>query len=129
MSRYGDIMEVHVDRNWLTVYISDQARKEILEWSLEVRKDLGSILTKLQKGSTVGYPDTKPMSTVAPGVFEVRLKDTGGIYRAFCVIVTKLGVVVFHSFKKKTQKTPNYEIKTGRLRLNAYLEELENENE
>lgn len=118
-----------MDRNWLTVYISDQARKQILEWPLEIRKDLGSILTKLQKGLTVGYPDTKPMNTVAPGVFEVRLKDASGIYRAFYVVMTKLGVVVFHSFKKKTQKTPNYDIKTGRLRLNAYLQELENENE
>jgi phage-related protein len=118
-----------VSKNWLQVFISDQARKEILEWPLEIRKDLGSILTKLQKGTTVGYPDTKPINTVAPGVFEIRLKDASGAFRAFYVIKTKHGVVVFHSFMKKTQKTPKQEIETGRLRLNAYLKELSDESE
>ena len=32
------------------------------------------------------------------------------------------------SFKKKSQKTPKHEIETGRLRLNAYLKELNDEN-
>lgn len=51
-----------VSKNWLQVFISDQARKKIIEWPLEIRKDLGSILTKLQKGSSVSYPDTKPIN-------------------------------------------------------------------
>ncbi|MFZ4402729.1 MAG: type II toxin-antitoxin system RelE/ParE family toxin [Pseudobdellovibrionaceae bacterium] len=115
--------------SWSKVFITEPARKEILEWPLEIRKDLGSILTKLQKGAVVGYPDTKPIVTVAPGVFEIRLKDSSGAFRAFYVIKTKHGIILFHSFKKKTQKTPKQEIETGRLRLNAYLKELSNESE
>jgi len=112
-----------MSKHWLQVFISDQARKEILEWPLEIRKDLGAILTKLQKGSLVSYPDTKPISTVGS-----RLKDASGAFRAFYVIKTKYGIVLFHSFKKKTQKTPKQEIETGRLRLNAYLKELGDES-
>lgn len=109
-------------------FISDQARDDIRSWPLEVKKDLGSILTKLQMGGTVGYPDTKAMSTVAKGVFEIRLKDASGIFRAFYVIQNEHGIIVFHSFKKKSQKTPKHEIETARMRLNIYLKELNDEN-
>ncbi|MCC6277566.1 MAG: type II toxin-antitoxin system RelE/ParE family toxin [Oligoflexia bacterium] len=117
-----------MSKNWLEVLIYEPARSEIQRWPLEVKKDLGSILTKLQKGSPVGYPDTLLMSTVAPGVFEIRLKDASGIYRAFYLIKVKHGILVFHSFKKKSRKTPKQEIETGRQRLNTFLEELKNED-
>lgn len=113
-------------KNWLRVFIFEPARKEILHWPLEAKKDLGSILTKLQKGAEVGYPDTEPINTVAPGVFEVRLKDASGIFRAFYVVKSQHGILVFHAFKKKSQKTPKHEIETARKRLNAYLKELDN---
>ena len=113
--------------NWLAVVMSDPAKKEIQSWPEEIKKDLGSILTKLQKGDTVGYPDTEPMKTVAPGCFEVRLKGADGIYRAFYVLKTDTGILVFHSFKKKTQKTTKVDIETGKTRLKNLLKELENE--
>ena len=109
----------------LPVHIYEIARTEILHWPNGVKKDLGSILTKLQKGEVVGHPDTKLMVNVAPGVFEIRLKDASGTYRAFYVVKTKFGILVFHSFKKKTRKTPLQEIETGKRRLNAFLKEFE----
>ncbi len=112
---------------WLRVLFFEPARKEILHWPLEAKKDLGSILTKLQKGAEVGYPDTKPFNTVASGVFEIRIKEASGIFRAFYVVKSKHGILVFHTFKKKSQKTPKQEIETARKRLNLFLEELENE--
>jgi phage-related protein len=114
---------------WLAVIMSDQARKEIQSWSEEIKKDLGSILTKLQKGDPVGYPDTEPMKAVASGCFEIRLKGADGIYRAFYILKTDTGILVFHSFKKKTQKTSKVDIETGKTRLKNLLRELENEKE
>jgi phage-related protein len=122
-------MKTTESRGWIQVFLSDQTRDEAHNWPIEVRKDLGAILTKLQKGETVGYPDTKPMSVVAKGVFEIRLKDASGIFRAFYLIKTEHGIVVFHSFKKKSQKTPKHEIETARSRLHTYLEELKNEGQ
>lgn len=101
--------------------------REIILWPASVKKDLGSILTKLQKGAAVGRPDVDQMKSVAPGCAEVRLKDAEGIFRAFYVIETKYGVLVFHGFKKKSRKTPQREIETGRKRLRAFLKELESE--
>ena len=34
---------------WLSVIFYEPARKEIFSWPIEIKKDLGSILTKLQK--------------------------------------------------------------------------------
>lgn len=114
---------------WLAVIMSEPAKKEIHSWPEEIRKDLGSILTKLQKGDPVGPPDTEPMRTVATGCFEIRLKGADGIYRAFYVFKTDTGILVFHSFKKKTQKTTKVDIETGRTRLKNLLKELANEED
>ena len=112
---------------WLSVVFYEPARKEILSWPIEIKKDLGSILTKLQKGELVGEPDTRPMRSVASGCFEMRLKGADGIYRVFYFLKTEVGILVFHSFKKKTQQTPIKEIDTGRSRLKAILKDLGNE--
>lgn len=110
---------------YLPVHIYGPTRAEIQDWPQEVKKDLGSILTKLQKGELVGHPDTKPVINFAAGVFEIRLKGAGGAYRAFYIIRPMDGILVFHSFKKKTRKTPQSEIGTGRRRLKAFLKEFD----
>lgn len=117
------MIEVEVHNRWLQVFIAEQARSEIRSWPLEIKKDLGAILTKIQKGEAVGYPDIKTMNIVAHGVFEIRLKCSTGVFRVFYLIRHVYGIGVFHAFKKKSQKTPQHEIKTARLRLNAYLKE------
>lgn len=106
------------------VYLHEPARKEILSWPIEIKKDFGSILTKIQLDEKVGYPDLDSMKAVASGCFEIRLKGPDGVYRAFCMIKVEIGILVFHSFKKKSQKTPIKEIETGRRRLSAFLKEL-----
>jgi phage-related protein len=111
------------------VWISKHARKEIRTWPAEVKQDLGALLLKLQNGASVGYPDLKPFSTVAKGVSEVRLRVGEGVFRVFYLIQPHRGIVVFHAFVKKTQKTPLKEIKTARARIKTYLRELDDESE
>lgn len=64
---------------------------------------------------------------LAAGCFEIRLKGDDGIYRVFYILKNNLGILVFHGFKKKTQKTPANEIKTGKNRLKALLQEFRDE--
>lgn len=109
------------------VYLSEAAKKEIRGWPDETKKDLGALLLILQRGEAVGYHDSSPMKTVARGCYELRLRGADGIYRAFYLIRSEIGIVVFHAFKKKTQKTPLQEIDTGRRRLQIILQELKNE--
>jgi phage-related protein len=100
------------------------AQAEIVSWPPDVKKELGSVLTLLQKGEAVGMPDVRPMPSVARGVSEIRISKSSGAFRAFFVVWTDLGILVFHGFQKKTQATPKIEIETGKRRLKAFLEEL-----
>lgn len=75
----------------LQVLIYNPARDEIATWPISVKKDLGAILTKLQKGDGIGYPDIDQMKSVATGCPEIRLKDASGIYRAFFILKTEYG--------------------------------------
>lgn len=113
--------------SWLPVLIYEPARKAILNWPLETKKDLGSILTKLQKKEKVGPPDIKKMCAVNSSCFEIRMKGPDRIFRVFYVLESRYGILVFHSFIKKAQKTPQNEIETAKQRLQIFLEDLKYE--
>lgn len=100
-----------------------KARETIQEFPQEVRRELGKAIFDLQKGEKIGMPLSKPMSSVYKGVEELRLKDRAGIYRVFYYTRVADSILVFHAFIKKTQKTPQNEIKLGEKRLKELLNE------
>jgi phage-related protein len=63
------------------------------------------------------------MPTVGTGVEELRIRDQSGIYRVFYYVKLVRGILVFHAFMKKTQKTPQREIDLGKKRLKEMLYE------
>lgn len=67
-------------------------------------------------------PSSQPMPVVAAGVSELRVRDEDGIYRAFYYTAAPQGILVFHAFVKKTQRTPPLEIELGRKRLKELLD-------
>lgn len=92
--------------------------KEIIQgFSKAVRRDIGELLFELQRGGSLDMPTAKPMSTVAVGAYELRVKDADGIYRVFYYLKSAEGILVFHAFGKKTQTTPQNEIETAKKRL------------
>ena len=64
----------------------------------------------------------RPMPTVASGVSELRVKGEDGIFRVFYFTATAKGVLVFHAFTKKTQRTPPLEIELGKKRLKELID-------
>jgi phage-related protein len=68
-------------------------------------------------------PTSRPMSSVAAGVAELRVRDENGVYRVFYYTASALGILVFHAFTKKTQQTPPLEIEVARKRLKELLNE------
>ena len=68
-------------------------------------------------------PNARPMPGVAPGVSELRVKGEDGSFRAFYYTASSRGVLVFHAFVKKTQRTPPLDIELGRKRLMELLDE------
>ena len=62
-------------------------------------------------GPDLGMPHTRSMGD---GLFELRLKAAEGIARVFFCTVVGRQIVVLHQFVKKSEKTPNRELKIAR---------------
>jgi phage-related protein len=73
-------------------------------------------------GEQIGMPNSRPMPGVATGVSELRVKGEDGIYRAFYYSSSAQGILVFHAFVKRTQRTPPLEIELARKRLKELLD-------
>jgi phage-related protein len=99
------------------------AREALRTFPEEVKKELGKAILDLQKGQTLSMPLSRPIPTVAPGVEEIRLQDRSGIYRTFYFKRAARGILIFHAFMKKTQKTPTQDIALGKRRLKEMLDE------
>jgi len=111
--------------DWKPVRFYEPVRKLVHDWPTEVKKEIGAALTRLQKGESIGMPDVRPLPDVAPGAAEIRVADRRGMFRTLHVIHGRLGILVFHAFMKKAQKTPEPEKKTARVRLRKFLAEIE----
>lgn len=112
---------------WIPVCIHGPVRDVIRSWPVEVRKELGSVLTRLQKGESIGLPDVRPMPEISSQTSEIRIPDRSGGYRALYTIQAEFGILLFHAFQKKSPKIPEREKNTARRRLEAFLKELKGE--
>ena len=62
----------------------------------------------IERGPHLGMPHTKALGD---GLFELRVKTKEGIVRVFYCVQLKQEIVMLHSFIKKTQQTPDKELK------------------
>jgi len=95
--------------------------KIIREFPANVKKEIGDAIRGLQNSKILEMPLSKAMPGIAPGVHEIRVRSEDGSYRAFYYLKIKYNVLIFHAFKKKTQKTPEKEIRTAKIRLRENL--------
>jgi phage-related protein len=92
--------------------------------SVEVRREVGTLLRLLQQGYRLGMPQSKPLRNLGPSAFELRIGDRSGIYRVFYVLAAKDLILVPHVFAKKTQKTSLQEFKIAKIRLRRLINEI-----
>jgi phage-related protein len=104
------------------IVLHPKARDAIRRFPKDVRIRLGRGLFRLQLGEPIGMPNSRPMSAVATGVSELRVKGEDGIFRVFYYTASPQGVLVFHAFVKKTQRTPPLEVELARKRLKELLD-------
>jgi phage-related protein len=81
------------------------------------------IIFDLQKGEKLSMPLSRPMSSVAASVEELRVRDRAGAYRVFYCTKLADSVLIFHAFVKQTQRTPPQEIALAQKRLKEMLDE------
>lgn len=88
---------------------------EIRSFPLDVRKDIGTELRRVQSG--VEPMDWKPLKSIGAGVREIRVRDSTGAFRVIYVLNKADAIYVLNAFQKKTQKTPKHELALATLRL------------
>src|SRR5690606_3055134 len=89
----------------------------------EIKRAIGEAVLKLQHGAMLTMPLSRPMPMVATGVAELRVKERGGVYRAFYYTRRQDAILILHAFVKKTQTRPRHEIALAQRRLKELTDE------
>jgi len=101
--------------NWKVTFYSDRVEAEIHALPVGFVARFVRYAERMEIfGPDLGMPHTRPMGD---GLFELRLKAAEGIARVFFCTVVARKIVVLHQFVKKSEKTPNRELKIARSRM------------
>jgi len=96
------------------VYWLGSSLEDLRSFPEDARRDAGYQLGRVQQGLLP--TDWKPMTTVGPGVIEIRV-HTRAEHRVFYVAKFEEAVYVLHAFEKRTRQTPQAEIALAHKRL------------
>ena len=86
----------------------------------DARVEAGFLLRRLQRGESLGLPQSRPMANVGPGCHELRIVDGHVNWRIMYHIAAD-AVVILDVFRKKTETTPKTTIADCQRRLAEFL--------
>ena len=96
-------------------YFHERVLQEIESWPVDVLADYARLIELLSEhGPSLRLPHSRAFGD---GLFELRPRGRSGIGRAFYCFLIGKRVVVLHSFIKKSQETPDRELKLARKRM------------
>ena len=95
--------------------------KDLTAFQDSARREAGYQLHRVQFG--MDPDDWRPLTTIGPGVREIRIKEAGGVYRVIYVAKFEEAVYVLHAFQKKTRKTTGKDITIATVRYRAIVAE------
>jgi len=96
-------------------YFNSRVKAVIENWPDSLLADYARIVELLMEfGPHLRMPHSRSMGD---GLFELRPRGSGGIGRVFYCFVVDRRIVILHAFIKKTQVTPQKEIRIARKRM------------
>ena len=96
-------------------YFHPKVLAEIESWPVEILADYARLVELLMEhGPNLRLPHSRAFGE---GLFELRPRGREGIGRAFYCFVIGRKIVVLHAFIKKSQHTPDSDLKLARKRL------------
>lgn len=100
-------------------YFHQRVLRGIESWPGDVVADYARIIELLvEHGPDLRLPYSRAFGD---GLFELRPRGRSGIGRAFYCFVVGKRIVVLHAFIKKSQSTPDRELKLARKRMKECL--------
>jgi phage-related protein len=101
--------------NWKISYYNEKVRKQVFAMPAGIVADYVRLTDAMTLyGADLRMPHSRPMGG---GLFELRPKGPEGIGRVFYCTQVGRSIVMLHSFVKKTQETPDAELRLARKRL------------
>lgn len=88
-------------------------------FSAAARVEAGALLRRLQRGETLGLPQSRPMPVIGPRCHELRVPDKRGTWRVIYRI-DRDAIVIGGVFAKKTAQTPRQVIENCLARFRVY---------
>lgn len=85
----------------------------------KARIEAGFLLRRLQRGESLGMPQSRPMPDVGAGCHELRVVDDAVNWRIMYHL-TPEAIVILDVFQKKTVATPKHVIASCQKRLAAF---------
>lgn len=96
-------------------YFHPKVKEEIESWPVGILADYARLAKlSIEFGPSLRMPHSRAMGG---GIFELRPRGREGIGRAFYCFVIGQKVIIVHAFVKKTQETPEHELKIARKRM------------
>jgi phage-related protein len=96
-------------------YFHPKVLAEIEAWPADIVADYARIAELLMEhGPNLGLPHSR---TLGDALFELRPRGKSGIGRAFYCFLIGRRALVLHAFVKKSQQTPDRELKLARKLL------------
>ena len=112
ISKYANISSVP---SWQIIYFNDRVQKDVLSMPSGILADYLRLTEAMALyGADLRMPHSRALGA---GLYELRPKGPEGIGRVFyCTQVGRV-IVILHSFIKKTQETPDADMRMARKRL------------
>ena len=105
---------------WIVQYFSARVQREVEAWPVGIYADYLRLIGLMEDhGADLRMPHSRAMGD---GLFEIRCKGSEGIGRVFYGMMVGKQIIILHSFIKKTQETPDKEIRKARKRLKEVKE-------
>ena len=101
--------------SYIIEYFHSRIKEEIESWPNGILADFARIVELLMEfGPNLHMPHSRAMGG---GLFELRPRGREGTGRVFYCFVVSQRVVILHAFVKKTQNTPDQELRIARRRM------------
>ena len=95
-------------------YLTTSGRSPIEEFlqeiSAEARGEVFDAIALLASGQSLSMPLSRNLSSIRPGLHELRIKDRAGQVRVFYFIKRGDAIYLVHAMRKKTQEIPKKDI-------------------
>ena len=106
---------------WAITFFNTRVEKQLESWPVGIYADFLRLSALMQvHGIDLRLPHSRAMGQ---GLFELRCRGKEGIGRVFYCTMIGRRIVILHSFIKKTQETPEKELRLARQRQRIVTDE------